>query len=60
MTDKKDEREVKQEEGMALKDQAYIVPEKMKEACKLSDKEIEELRKMLYKLLVNIEEESKE
>lgn len=58
-----DERNLQVEltkEGMALKDQAYIVPEKMKDACKLSDKEVEELRKLLYKLLVNIEEESKE
>ena len=45
--------------GIALKEKALPIPKEMKTICKMSDKEVKDLRKLLMKLLNNIEEEIK-
>ncbi len=47
------------QKGKNLKKKAMDIPAKMAEICNLEDEEIETLRKILYKLLVNIEEKIK-
>ncbi len=43
--------------GKALEKEAEEIPIKMKELCNISDKDSETLRKLIYKLLANIEKE---